>query len=44
MIIPGFGMISHVMATFSGKPVFGFHGSLKLLIAENFTICRDGNF
>jgi len=26
MIIPGFGMISHVMATFSGKPVFGYPG------------------
>jgi cytochrome c oxidase subunit 1 len=26
MIIPGFGMISHVMATFSGKPVFGYLG------------------
>jgi cytochrome c oxidase subunit 1 len=26
MIIPGFGMVSHVMATFSGKPVFGYLG------------------
>jgi cytochrome c oxidase subunit 1 len=26
MIIPGFGMISHVISTFSGKPVFGYLG------------------
>lgn len=26
MIIPGFGMISHVMSTFAGKPVFGYLG------------------
>jgi len=26
MIIPGFGIISHVMATYSGKPVFGYLG------------------
>lgn len=26
MIIPGFGMVSHVISTFSGKPVFGYLG------------------
>lgn len=26
MIIPGFGMISHVIPAFSGKPVFGYLG------------------
>ena len=26
MIIPGFGMISHVISTFSGKAVFGYLG------------------
>jgi cytochrome c oxidase subunit 1 len=26
MIIPGFGIVSHVVATFSGKPVFGYLG------------------
>lgn len=24
IVIPGFGMISHVISAFSGKPVFGF--------------------
>lgn len=28
MIIPGFGMISHVISTFSGKPVFGYLGMI----------------
>ena len=26
MIIPGFGIVSHVVSTFSGKPVFGYLG------------------
>jgi cytochrome c oxidase subunit 1 len=26
MIIPGFGMVSHIISTFSGKPVFGYLG------------------
>lgn len=26
MIIPGFGIVSHVISTFSGKPVFGYLG------------------
>lgn len=26
MIIPGFGMISHVISAFSSKPVFGYLG------------------
>lgn len=26
MVIPGFGMISHVISAFSGKPVFGYLG------------------
>jgi cytochrome c oxidase subunit 1 len=33
MILPGFGIISQVVATFSRKPVFGYYGMVFALIA-----------
>jgi cytochrome c oxidase subunit 1 len=33
MILPGFGMISHVVSTFSRKPVFGYLGMAYAMIA-----------
>ena len=33
MILPGFGMISHVIATFSRKPVFGYLGMAYAMVA-----------
>jgi cytochrome c oxidase subunit 1 len=33
MILPGFGMISHVVATFSRKPVFGYLGMAYAMVA-----------
>ena len=29
LIIPGFGIVSHVISTFTGKPVFGYIGMVK---------------
>lgn len=28
--MPGFGIVSHVISTFSGKPVFGYIGMVKI--------------
>jgi len=33
MIVPGFGIISHVIATFSRKPIFGYLGMAYAMVA-----------
>src|SRR5487761_2610142 len=33
MILPGFGMISHIISTFSNKPVFGYLGMAYAMVA-----------
>jgi cytochrome c oxidase subunit I len=33
MILPGFGMVSHVVSTFSRKPIFGYLGMVYAMIA-----------
>src|SRR6476660_2304710 len=33
MILPGFGIISHVVSTFSRKPIFGYLGMVYALVA-----------
>ena len=36
MILPGFGIISHVMSTFSKKPIFGYLGMIYAMVAIGF--------
>tara|TARA_R110001606_G_scaffold118948_5_gene249769 strand:+ start:7594 stop:7908 length:315 start_codon:yes stop_codon:yes gene_type:complete len=33
LIIPAFGIVSHVVATFSGKPVFGYLGMVYAMFS-----------
>jgi cytochrome c oxidase subunit 1 len=36
MILPGFGMISQIVSTFSRKPVFGYLGMAYAIVAIGF--------
>ena len=40
LIIPGFGIVSHVISTFTGKPVFGYIRSslINLILLTQQTI------
>ena len=33
LIIPGFGIVSHVISTFSGKSIFGYIGMVYAMIS-----------
>ena len=39
MILPAFGLVSHIVATFSRKPVFGYLGMVYAMVAIGFVGC-----
>jgi cytochrome c oxidase subunit I len=39
MILPAFGIVSHVVSTFSRKPIFGYLGMLYAMVAIGFIGC-----
>ena len=36
MILPAFGIVSHIISTFSKKPVFGYLGMAYAMVAIGF--------
>jgi cytochrome c oxidase subunit 1 len=36
MVLPGFGIVSHVVSTFSRKPIFGYLGMVYAMVAIGF--------
>ena len=44
LILPGFGIVSQIVSTFSRKPVFGYLGMAYAMVAIGFIgICRLGS-
>jgi hypothetical protein len=41
LIIPGFGIVSHVISAFAGKPIFGQDGPKYLIGTSQQTICGE---
>jgi heme/copper-type cytochrome/quinol oxidase subunit 1 len=33
LIIPGFGIVSQIVATFSDKPIFGYYGMVYAMLS-----------
>src|SRR5215469_16885081 len=38
LIIPGFGIVSHIVSTFSGKPIFGQNGPCYNIFSRCYNI------